>query len=89
MADINDMIDSVLSKNPVDFNTALKDIMGQKTTEAIELARIETAQSIYGEVEDSDADTTDDDELDFDLDDLDLDDLDLDLDDEGLDDDFS
>ena len=93
MPDTTDLLGLAIDKNPVDFADAFDAILRDKAITALENKKIELAQSIYGEADDTD-DTVDIDDIDFDDDlddlDLDLDDLDLDLDDlddEGTDED--
>ena len=92
MPDTTDLLGLAIDKNPVDFADAFNAILRDKAMEALENKKIELAQSIYGDGEDTD--DFDSEDLDFDDDladlDLDLDDLDLgdlDLDDEGTDED--
>jgi len=86
MPDTTDLLGLAIDKNPVDFADAFDAILRDKAITALENKKIELAQSIYGEPEDTDDlddvdfDTDDLDDLDLDLDDLDLDDLDLDSD---------
>jgi len=94
MPDTTDLLGLAIDKNPVDFADAFDAILRDKAITALENKKIELAQSIYGEPDDTvdidDVDFEDDDldDLDLDLDDLDLDDLDLGLDeDEGTDED--
>lgn len=94
MPDTTDLLGLAIDKNPVDFADAFDAILRDKAMEALENKKIELAQSIYGDAEDTDTDDVDfetdfDDDLedlDLDLDDLDLDGLDLDSD-EGTDED--
>jgi len=83
MPDTTDLLGLAIDKNPVDFASAFDTILRDKAITALENKKIELAQSIYGDPEDTD-DTVDIDDVDFDDDDLD--DLDLDLDDLDLDD---
>lgn len=90
MPTTTDLLGLAIDKNPVDFADQFNQIMMAKAADAVEVKRIELAQSIYGdEASDEDfdaddnADDTDDDFADDDMD-LDLDDLDLDLDDLDL-----
>ncbi|NDB84127.1 MAG: hypothetical protein EB127_15625 [Alphaproteobacteria bacterium] len=83
MPDTTDLLGLAIDKNPVDFASAFDAILRDKAITALENKKIELAQSIYGDPEDTD-DTVDIDDVDFDDDDLD--DLDLDLDDLDLDD---
>ena len=90
MPTTTDLIGLAIDKNPVDFADTFNTIMMQKAADAINVAHVETAQSMYGqaageteaadevdEFEDiEDADDTEED-FDFDTDDLDLDDLDI------------
>ena len=86
MPDTTDLLGLAIDKNPVDFADAFDAILRDKAITALENKKIELAQSIYGEPEDTDDfddvdfDIDDLDDLDLDLDDLDLDDLDLDSD---------
>lgn len=73
MSDINDLIKSSIEKSPVDFSSALDDILNQKAQEAIEVRRIEIAQGLYGEPEEVNAEANDDEDLDIDIGDLDTD----------------
>lgn len=101
MPTVDELIDFAISQKPTKFASAFDQIMGEKTTTAIDAMRTDIAQGIYASEDDVDLDQDeddldddldddiDDDEFD-DVDDLDLDDEDLDFDDsdlEGLDDD--
>lgn len=97
MPTIEDLINTALGQQPTKFASVFDDIMGQKTTAAIEDMHASIAQGIYSTEDESDpddqditdddaADDIDDDEFD-DVDDLDLDDTDFDDSDlEGLND---
>jgi hypothetical protein len=96
MPDTTDLLGLAIDKNPVDFADTFDAILRDKAITALENKKIELAQSIYGDPEDTDDLDLDDvdfdeddlDDLDLDLDDLDLDDLDLGSDeDEGSDED--
>lgn len=98
MSDTTDLLGNAIDKNPVDFADAFNDIMQQRAAAALEAKKIELAQSMYGEPEETemndddfdftedDFDDSDDEDLDIDLEDLDLDDLDIDLEDLDLED---
>lgn len=97
MPTIDDLINTALGQQPTKFASVFDDIMGEKTTAAIEAMHTSIAQGIYASEDDldpDDQDTTDDNEVDDidddefdDVDDLDLDDTDFDDSDlEGLDD---
>lgn len=91
MPEVADLIALAVDKNPVDFADTFNDIIRDKAMTALENKRIEIAQSIYGDPEDSTVDDNDDDVGDdeFDSDeelDADVDDEDIDWDDEDLDD---
>ncbi len=100
MPTTTDLIGLAIEKNPVEFASAIDDILRQKQEAALEATKIELAKSVYGNedpIEDEDEidfdsddtadDITYDDDLDIDLEDLDLDELDLDLDLEDIGDD--
>lgn len=101
MSNINDLLNSVVDKNPIEFGNAFDDLMRERTLNAIASRKIELAQSVYGTNEDTESDEVDDEEDieaddesfddievdDFDLDDIDLDDLDFE--EEGIVDDES
>lgn len=82
MAEVSDLLNSVIEKNPIDFAAAFNDIVGERLEAAIADKKIELAQSIYGSAEQEDEDlevnTDSDDDLDIDLDDIDLEGLGLD-----------
>lgn len=67
MADIKDLINSVLEKNPVDFNSIFSEIIHERAIERLQDERISVADRIYNGVEES----VDED----DLEDIDFDDL--------------
>lgn len=101
MANITDLLDYAVEKNPVDFADTFNQLLQQRALDAIESHKESLAQSIYSEgepdVEDDDVGDEfsdeelddlgdEDDDLDLDFDDLDLEDLeDLDLDDDSED----
>lgn len=67
MAEISDLIDFAVNKNPVEFASAFDEIVRGRVVDAIENRRIEMAASLYGEADDTDYTFEDDT-----LDDLDL-----------------
>lgn len=77
MTDTTELVRLTLDKNPIEFQNKLETMLGQRAMDALEAKRVEVAQSIYADPDDS-ADDDDQDEFDFDsdLDDLDLGDLD-------------
>jgi hypothetical protein len=91
MPTVDELINFAINQQPTKFASAFDDIMGEKTTAAIDAMRTDVAQGIYAaEEDDLDVEDHDDEELDADIDD-DIDDDefddvdDLDLDDEDLD----
>jgi hypothetical protein len=96
MPTVDELINFALGQQPTKFASAFDDIMGEKTTSAIDALRTDIAQGIYADEQDDadleDQDDTDEDDLDDeidddefdDVDDLDLEDEDLDFDDEDL-----
>lgn len=73
MSDLNDLLSHVINKEPIEFSNTLSDIFQQKVQDALEVRKIEIAQSIYGNATPEDVE-----EEDFDVD-LDIDDLDINL----------
>ena len=74
MADINDLLGAAINSKPVDFASALNDILADKASAAIDARQVEIAQSLY-------SDGSEDNDVDLGLDDIDLDNLDLGLED--------
>lgn len=87
MPTVDELINYALGQQPTKFASAFDDIMGEKTTAAIDALRTDVAQGIYADDTDlEDQDDTDEDDLDDDIDDDEFDDVDdLDLEDEDLD----
>lgn len=48
MSDVSDLINAVIEKNPVEFDSIFNDLMHQRAMEALETRKLEVAQSIYG-----------------------------------------
>lgn len=92
MSNIDDLINFAANQQPTKFASAFDDIMGQKTTAAIEAMHSNVAQGIYAsdeDLEDLDDEDTEIDVEDDEIDDDEFDDIDdLDLDDELDGDDF-
>ena len=68
-----DLIGQALEKNPVDFADTFSQLISQKAADAVAEKKVEMAQNMYAEPEET---TDDDDDIDFDIDFDDLDDLD-------------
>jgi hypothetical protein len=88
MPTVDELINYALGQQPTKFASAFDDIMGEKTTAAIDALRTDVAQGIYAEDDTDleDQDDTDEDDLDDDIDEDEFDDVDdLDLEDEDLD----
>lgn len=91
MPTTTDLLGFAIDRDPIDFASAVDDLLRQKAVDALDARRVELAKSIYGSEEAADDtfdfaddDVIDDDDLgDIDLNDIDLDDLDL----EGIEDD--
>lgn len=49
MAELNDLLGAVINKSPVDFSTALHDIMNTKAMESVSSFKTEIAQGLFGE----------------------------------------
>ena len=79
MTDINDLLGLAINRQPVEFSSALSDILSQKAQEAIEVRRIELAQGLYTNDEDVSPEAAED--VSDESPDLDIDDIDLDLED--------
>ena len=88
MPTVDELINYALGQQPTKFASAFDDIMGEKTTAAIDALRTDVAQGIYAgdDTDLEDHDDTDENDLDDDIDDDEFDDVDdLDLEDEDLD----
>jgi hypothetical protein len=88
MPTVDELINFALGQQPTKFASAFDDIMGEKTTAAIDALRTDVAQGIYAEddADLEDQDDTDEDDIDDEIDDDEFDDVDdLDLEDEDLD----
>lgn len=48
MTDVSDLINAVIEKNPVEFDSIFNDLMYQRAVEALEYKKLEVAQKIYG-----------------------------------------
>lgn len=73
MAEISDLIDFAVNKNPVEFANAFSEIVQQRAAEAIDAHRVEIASSLYGSPEEM----SDEDIEDFAFEDDTIDDLDF------------
>lgn len=87
--ELNDVIDFALNKQPVDFQSAINDMLQAKAVEAIDSIRHGVASSMFGSDDENDYVPEDNEDEDFDDGDWedDFDDIDLDADLEGLEDD--
>lgn len=86
MPTVDELINYALGQQPTKFASAFDDIMGEKTTAAIDALRTDIAQGIYAEEDDMDLEDQEDEDLDDEIDDDEFDDVDdLDLDDDDLD----
>ena len=48
MTDVSDLINAVIEKNPVEFDSIFNDLMHQRAVEALGYKKLEIAQRIYG-----------------------------------------
>ena len=91
MPTVDELINFAINQQPTKFASAFDEIMGEKTTAAIDAMRTDVAQGIYAAEEDDldveqDDEELDDEDVDADIDDDEFDDVDdFDLDDEDLD----
>lgn len=86
MAEIKDLIKSIVEKNPVDFNDTFNTLMQEKAADAVLSYKEYIASNMYNvaesieedEEDNEDIDLEDEDFEDIDLDDIDFEDIDLD-----------
>lgn len=68
MAEIADLINFALEKNPVEFAEAFNSIVQARAVDAIEARKIEMASSLYSEADESEYEALlNDDEVELDL----------------------
>lgn len=60
MAELSDLINFALDKNPVDFATAFNEIVTARCADAVDAKRVDLATSVYGQPEEDEWDITTD-----------------------------